>query len=466
LQLRYKPPDPVGAGPLAGNFEITFEVPNNTGLSPGGQPIKSITLTASWGSFTQNVTPGTVATLNIAGPALLPAATATVTLSAVFVDIDGRQSPSSAPISRSIADPRPPVPVTISRTLNLTGRRDASGLAHVELSWPAQPGQAGYRIFYAGEAALRGALASSADQARASALIAALAAATTRADRAGLIIDQKDLFLRSSFELLTPQPVPVGRFLHSLSGSLSDVAFYRIVAVGSQGVECDFKSSGLAAVGVPDDRRPAPPVLAAVPDKAGVVIRVPPGPEPAAEYRIRRTRIGLADTRSLRVVASGMVPPAAAGTPQMVQWLDTVQPDFVRVTYVAEVRYARESGTDRDREWSLPSNPTTWVSIPATTPEAIPAAQVTVNRNGASADIQVAGIRPVDLDLLALPRVEVYRELAGGTFELLQEQAVTPTPANTPIVFTDPNPAGVSQYNLVLIDPIERASPATSVPLV
>ncbi len=470
LQVRYAMPSGIGAGPLSGTFEIVVEVPDLAGLSPGGQPVQTLEFKMSWGNFARAVAPGNLTTIDIPGPELQPAETKSVTLSAVFVDLDGRRSPPSAPLARPIADPRPPVSVVIPRTLRLTGRRDANGLAHAELTWPTQAGQAGYRIFFASEAALRAALARpdlpAPDRPHAATLLAALKAVTTRADRAGLIVDQKDLFPRKAFELLTAEPVSGGRFVHALSGSLADVAFYRIVAVGSQGVECDFANSALAAVGVPDDRHSAVPILNSIPNRAGVVISIPAGPEPVAEYRIRRTRIGLSDPRSLRIVSTGNVPlPAAPGLPQSFEWLDAEQPEFVRVTYVAEVRYAREPGTAIDREWSGPSNPITWVSLPPSAPPVIPQGQISLQRVGQLATLRIVGVRPPDWDRIGATRLEAYRQLNDGTSELLADQNLPVGLPGQEVVLTDPNTLGVKEYHLVLVDPIGRASKSSVVSL-
>jgi hypothetical protein len=468
LQVQYKAPEGGGAGPLAGTFTIVAEVPGNRGLPAGGQPIKELAITTNWTLFSQPVTPGTVATIQISGPPLTPAATATATFSAKFVDIDARESPPSAPVSRPIADPRPPVHVSFARNLNLTGHRDACGKAATELTWQVQPGQSGFRIFFATEAALRGALVDPqvvTDRTRADALLAALAAATTRADRAGLIVDQRDLFPRDVFELLNSAPVTSGYFRHAVSGSLRDVLFYRIVAVGAQGVECDFASSGLAAVGVPDDRRPSAPVLSALPNQAGLRITAPPGPERVAEYRIRRTRIGLADQRAFQVMAVGAVPSAGPGDPQTVDWSDSETPPFVRVTYLAEVRYAPEPGTDRGREWSQPSNPVTWIQMPQSAPSAVPANRIMVSRAGIGANVAITDIRPPDLDLIGPFILELYRRKTTGGVALLDRFELKPTPPGHPVEKFDPDATGVSAYELVLIDPLGRASPPTSVPL-
>ena len=143
-------------------------------------------------------------------------------------------------------------------------------------------------------------------------------------DRGAVWEAHKAMLPRRWFLQLTAEPLAAATapttFRHQVSGSLTVLALYRVVAVSAASVESDFRSSPILPRGVPNVLAPPTPVD---PGPAGhrrpraSCRRASPspcrsGPTPAARCRLRRAS-ATTDPALMPVVAEGTVRPRAGG---------------------------------------------------------------------------------------------------------------------------------------------------------
>jgi hypothetical protein len=498
-------PVPVPAGPLAGRIRIEVSVPPAEGLPSGGRLLDQLvlTVTTSGGPVqtahplpTPNAPPEALV-IRVDGPALLPTESQTVTVTARWQDSAGVTSDESDPKQATFYDPRPPAPVVIPPALAYTARPDATGRARATLTWAPIAGQASFRVFVADETTLRakledtaaGALsAGDAGQApgasQAQALLASLDAAADAPARGAIWDANRASLPRRWWLQLTAEPVPAPSsgpavFTHDVSGSLSVLVLYRVVAVSAASVESDFRTSPLLPRAVPNLLVPPVPALDVLPvtDGSGnlqarLTVTVPAGPTPAVWYRLRRAT-ATSDAELMPVVAEGPVPPRPVGdpAPQVVAVVEPGGPRtslsaWSRYTWRVEVRGPAAPGGGPAGDWSSPSPPAQAAVMPPDPPPGVE--NLSATRDGAGVHIRFTHPDPLAAGGSTGYVVDVYRQLAGESLRLLRSLAgQEPPPAGRgadvtgsfDIVDDDASAVTGTLYRVVVTDPLGRASP-------
>ena len=252
--------------------------------------------------------------VEVPGPALLPTASGTVTVTAVWTDSDDVDSDPSEPKSKTMYDPRPPAAVVIPPTLAYTARPDATGRARATLEWTPSTGQAAYRVFFADETTLRAKL----EDVAGGVIATGDAGQAPASGQAQAVLDALDAAADAPArgEVWRLQPGPAAAALvaaaHRRAGAApverpGDVHARRLgLADGPGPVSRRGGQRGERRVGLPHE--PAPAARRAEPARpadarrsrcsrsstvrgnlqAQLTVTVPVGPTPAARYRIRR----------------------------------------------------------------------------------------------------------------------------------------------------------------------------------
>jgi hypothetical protein len=501
-------PVPALAGPLAGGIRIEVSVPPVEALPSGGQLLDQLLLTVTTsGGPVQTAhplpvpgAPPEVLVIPVPGPALLPTESGTAEVTAMWQDSAGVTSDPSEPKRATLYDPRPPAAAVIPPTLAYTARPDATGRARATLTWTPTAGQASFRVFVADETTLRAKLkdiatgvlaAGDAGQApgasQAQALLAALDAAADAPARGAIWDASRASLPRRWWLQLTAQPVPAPAsgpavFTHDVSGSLSVLVLYRVVAVSAASVESDFRTSPLLPRAVPNLLVPPVPALDVLPVtdgsgnlRARLTVTVPVGPTPAVRYRLRRAT-ATSDAELMPVVAEGPVPPRPAGAPapQVVTVVDTgTSPSgsraslsaWSRYTWRAEVQGAPAPGGGPAGDWSSPSPPAQTAIMPPDPPA--PVANVSATRDGAGVHIRFTHPDSLAAGGSTGYTVDVYRQLPGKSLRLktsVPGQAPPPAGRGTDVAGSfdildkDASAVAGTLYRVVVTDPIGRAS--------
>ncbi|GAA1282286.1 hypothetical protein Psi02_38650 [Planotetraspora silvatica] len=501
-------PTPVPAGPLAGAVRVEVSVPPVSGLPAGGRLLRHLKLTVTSGGvpvqtihpIASPAAPPETLVIEVPGPALPPTASGTVTVTAVWTDSAGIDSGTSEPKQATLHDPRPPEPVIIPPTLTYTARPDATGRARTALRWTPGAGQAAYRVFVADETTLRAKLKDTATgviaegdagqaptSGQAAALLAALDAAPDAPARGAVWDAGRRLLPRRWWLQLTAEPLPrpvsgQAVFTHDVSGSLSVLVLYRVVAVSSASVESDFATCPLLPRAVPNLLVPPVPTLDVLPVVDGsadllarLTVTVPVGPTPAVRYRLRRAT-ATTDPVFMPVVAEGAIPPRPVGAPapQVFTILDAgASPSEARTTLSAWLRYnwrvevqgAPAPGGGPAGEWSAPSAAASTTVMPPDPPAAV--SDLTVTRDADGVHVRFGHPEPLAGGATAGYTVDVYRQCPGGSLRLLTSlpgQAPPPTGRGPDVTGSfdvlDPGAEAVTGtlYRVVVTDPIGRAS--------
>ncbi|WP_162802240.1 hypothetical protein [Ornithinimicrobium murale] len=486
-------PEPVPTGPLAGSVRVEVPVPPASALPPGGRLLAQLELTvslSSGGTITSlhPVAPDAVV-VTVPGPLLLPTTSGTATVTARWLDSAGVASETSEPRTATLHDPRAPAPVVLPATLTYTARPDATGWAQTTLSWPAQPGQASFRVFLADESTLRSKLEEVADgtlgpgdagqapsAAQAQALLDDLAAAAGGPERGAAWEAHKRILPRRWFLQLTPEPVPASAtttYRHQVSGSLTVLVLYRVVAVSAASVESDFRTAPILPRAVPNALAPAAPAIRVDQEttatgelQASITVTVPAGPTPAARWRLRRASAST-EAALMQVVAEGAVPPAPPGVTgdQVFEVIDTgAAPGLARTSLSGWVRYAwrvEVAGPDLpgggpSGEWSPPSAPASALVMPPDPPTGVTG--LAAARDAAGVHVQFVHPGPLSPGASTGYVLDVYRRRPGEVMGLAT--SVPGLAAGPGGVFdvVDPDPAvpAGTAYRVVITDPIGR----------
>lgn len=494
------PPDE--GGPLSGTISARVPVPPPTDLPPGAHLITSLRfqVTDAAGDTTTTTIPiadpasppPELAIDDLVAPAIGPGESTTVTVSAHWTDTSFARSDPSPDLHLTISDARPPAPVELDPTLRYTARPDVTGLARVELRWPAASPQEQFRVYVADETTMRARLAAileggtapDGDLADIATLLAALDDAPGPAERGVVWTDHASVLPRSAFTLATPTPIPrTGtemRFEHAVSGSLRVLTLYRVVAVSAANVDVAFADSPVVPFAVPNTLPPPQPQLAARiidPSTSGMpvpvaelTVTIPRGSRRAVEYRLRRSRVSAADPLLMPVVATGVLHPPGGPDPHVEVVTDTgptsIEPDGVlrpwnTYSWRVEVRGEPEPGDGPPGSWSQPSQPAGASVVPVDRP-APPVIRSLRRRAG---NVFVAVDVPTDLrgGTLGVHTVEVYRRLPDDHERLLAARPEQLRPAGaTPWVFVDDGSTGApgpgTTYRAVVVDPLGRRS--------
>jgi hypothetical protein len=471
---------------VPGTLRLKFDVPELVHTEPGGLPITELRVSVDGTSVPpEPVAPGDTLVLEAEPPPFGVGEQRNIPIIATYFDTAG--TPSASPVVLCAAyDARAPEIIPTSPMVLWTGQSDATGQAELALRWPPRQGAARYRVYLGDARRLAGELGMS------------MADSPIRASQANPIyLASARLTYKGAFTFLgeTPGTTAGDGFVHfatRIPGGLRSVQFVRIVPVSAGGAEPPFNSCGLVPVAVPSLDRPAPPLLDAITDPiAGLTLTIrarglrpdllAAAPDGLPEYRLRRTRRDL-DRRFAPVWTNGyLTGPDAEGVWTATLTLPPVQQDrFIRTTWYAEVRYPPEPaippgpvplpadggiepvwakvGDSSEALWSEPSLAAEALLVPPDAPDAPPVPAVTTEADG-SVVLTVAGLPTVHGTTSDPYRLEVYRGQPGEA--VAQRDMLDLLTPN--VTWTDPAPVPAdARYDLVIVDPIGRRSPATS----
>jgi hypothetical protein len=381
---------PVDNTPRFGTLSVRVRVPRPEDLAPGARLLVSARIEAVIGGVTVTVAEAvTSPTQGVLDIVVSPPAGVIARAGSVEAVITARwndgttDGPASEPLLRTLVDPRPPAALVLDPTLRYSARPDAVGRSRMVLDWTAAPGVR-YRVYTTDETRLRGVLGERADggNALAQALLDDLAAAPTPAHRgqAYTAAGREGLYTRDLFTNLTAEPLAPAagptRFSHDLSGSLTVLAFFKIVAVSGDNVESPFTEATLLPIGVPSGGPPPRPLLDMLgyTDEGHAQLRVTAvrGPQPAARWRLRRSVAASADPLRMPIVAEGTVPEAPADGPTVFEIVDagldalaggSLRP-WTRMSWRVEVQAGSPPGSTIPGEWSPASGPVGNMHVP------------------------------------------------------------------------------------------------------
>ncbi|WP_298751265.1 hypothetical protein [uncultured Serinicoccus sp.] len=492
-------PTPAPTGPLAGTVRIEVPVPPSSSLPPGARALAQaeLTVSRSTGGTTVSVHPisGDAVIVTVPGPALMPTTSGSAGVTARWLDTAGVTSEVSEPRNATLHDPRAPAPVHLPPDLTYTARPDVTGWAQTTLSWTSAPGQASFRVFVADESTLRskleetaaGALApgdagTAPSAAQAQALLDDLAAAPGAPERAEAWETHKAILPRRWFLQLTAEPLlatPTTTFRHQVSGSLTVLVLYRVVAVSAASVESDFRSSPILPRAVPNALAPPIPAIRVRPSttaagelQATITVTVPVGPTPAARWRLRRAT-ATTDPALMPIVAEGSVPPdAPSAGDHSFEIVDggsapglnrTSLSEWVRYAWRVEVAGPDLPGGGPTGEWSSPSAPASTTVIPPDPPAGV--AGLTVLRDAAGVHVQFTHPGPLAPGASTGYVIDVYRRPPGQSARLATAVPGMASSAGAfDVLDPDPTVPPGTGYRVVVTDPIgRRAAPSEEV---
>lgn len=420
------PPVDPPAGLLSGTIELRIPMPNQAELPAGGATLAQLDLFETFGGnpvvsasyvlsslpITAKIIvdpssdpahPQTILVIKRTGPALLPSQSIKVSYKARWKDVLNHDSLDSFPAEKTIIDPRPPAAPVIIRPLDYTSRPDAMGHARVEFEFPGVDG-VGYRVYASTETTLLKALETINPSLGNNILNTALIN-----DRAGALVDHKELFSWDHFELITREPLYRDatsgkvKFVHRLSAGLNVAVFYRVVAEGPHGGLSELSKSSMFAFGVPNVGGPGQPLISIVnvpnknPVQDGVVVRVkvPHGASKPYAWRLRRTSTPGADPLRMPIILEGLLKPTPQPHIQNIASTDEgdtfeiVASDplkaWVNYRFVVEVQGESPPGSTPAQvvgEWGDASAPTKLAVIPKDPPVALQSVVVSAVAGG------------------------------------------------------------------------------------
>ncbi|WP_406458013.1 hypothetical protein OG782_35000 [Streptomyces sp. NBC_00876] len=500
LPMRPAPPPPVPeatfrAGPadgstgprVPGSILLRYTVPRPGSTAPGSLPVAELRVEADGVPLPPRpVVPGETVVLEATPRPFDVGEQRSIRIVSTYVDGDGTASPASEDDCAAY-DARAPQAVPTSPMILWTGPKDSTGLAELALRWPPQPHAARYRIYLGDARRLAGELGLS------------LPPTPVRASQAHPVHAAGNrLTAKRAFTFLgetggAPSGDGLVHFATRIPGGLRSVQFVRVVPLTAGGAEADFRDCGLVPIAVPGQDRPPPPLLDAVTDPAlGLTLTLRAhglrpellgaAPGGAPEYRLRRTGRGV-DGRYAPVHLTGVLSgPDADGV-----WTATVNvpavelAPFVHRVWYADVRYPAEPalppgvvelpadggiepvwsvvGSASESLWSEPSLAVESLLVPPDGPGAPAVPDVTTGADGSVA-LSLGGLPTVVAAADAPYLLEIYRGTAGTAAE---QQAVVPV-LGPALSWTDPSPVPDAHFDLVVVDPVGRRSPATRAP--
>ena len=483
---------PVNDAPRFGSLHARLRVPRPEDLAPGSRLLVSARIDGTIGGAPVTATGNIAAAVNGVLDVVVPGPAGMIVRAGnVVADLTARWSdgvgfgPSSEHQIRTLVDPRPPAALVMDPTLRYSARPDAVGRARVVLAWTAAAGVR-YRVYTTDETRLRGALeeVAGAGNAAAVALLAAVAAAPTAAHRAQAYTDvgvsaRAGLYTRGLFNNLTAEAIDVApgptRFSYDLSGSLTVLAFFKIVAVSADNVESPFVDATLIPIGVPSGGPPPRPLLDfdSFSDAGVAKLRVTAvrGPQPAARWRLRRSFAESADALRMPVVAEGVVPASTADGPQVFDLEDAgldalaggaLRP-WTRTSWRVEVQAPSPPGSTLPGEWSPASGAAGAMRIPD--PPSAPTALVIEGTAGDAVTLGWAHPDTLQRGSQGGYRFDVYRRLPRERETLVASlladdpSHVTGSGATRAFHFTDDGPTpSDTTWRVVTLDPLGRLS--------
>ncbi|MEQ4299948.1 hypothetical protein ABNF97_00925 [Plantactinospora sp. B6F1] len=448
-------------------------LPSRDVIGPGGAPVTLALLTVD--GVEQPAVPVPAGASSVVATVAVRefgvGETAAIPVLASLVDAAGQTS-EPAQVERTVHDPRAYAPLHVAPTLLFATEQDPMGDSEVGLEWSG--GAWGYRVYLGDERRLGG------------------TGSGQRCGRAAEVWARSgELTDRRRFSLVTPKPLRaasdgVVRFRHRLPGSLRNVQFVRVVPVTSAGVETAFETCGLTPVAVPVPDRPPAPVVRVRPRTDGrvdVTITVTglrddllAGLTEPPQARLRRGRLANSDPEYVPVVQTGISltrDADGAWSATVVDGPATGFPGYVRLTWLAEVRYPAEPhlpvGTlPADSQihligggqpgpqvsgWGPVSPPASTLLTPET--PLVPRATV---RWGTYNEIAVTNTPISHRHAIAPHRLEVHRIYPPGSYPSVALPPVPITGTTTVVRDTAISPRPL-RYAVVIIDPINRSTP-------
>jgi len=513
-------PPAVGEGAAVfGTLEIRVPVPNVQDLTSGSLRVATVTAQLGLQMKSVSAADGITATIILELPALLPMESRNLTLTVQFFDAAGTASlPADQTIA--IADPRAPPVIPTGLGIIWTSRPGPASEVEMKLTWSGQTGVR-YRAYLADAKGLDIPLTEPGPDATLRSRAAIAVDGGNRA-RAG------NLDFADRFRLLTDPPIEAGAdgnvvLSELLPQALSTVQFLRIVPISAAGAVADFKSCGVVSVAVPSYRRPpSPRVSVTVNADAGtaniaveatgldlIALRAAePGlftnpVDPTArppEFRLRRASGPVTDPIYAREIARGLLQAETIDGSVTFRAVHVDAPPggllpFVEYAYWAEIRMPPErrlplgmsevlpvggaapidpsQAADMPGEFSTLSAPFVAIRVPAEPPA------LTVQQVVAKALVVVGDPTKFQITL-SVTGGPVANPKAVGTYRLSvwqQSGSADITQLATELLLTDGQLQWTSpplsregaappvEVFCVLIDPIDRAGPIATVPV-
>ncbi|WP_405702825.1 hypothetical protein OG209_39140 [Streptomyces sp. NBC_01383] len=482
--FRAEPADGSNGPRVPGTLRLRYTAPDPGSAAPGSLPIVELRVGVDGEPLAPRpLDPGETVVLEATPEPFDVGERRSVRIVSTYLDADGTASPASEN-DCAVHDTRAPQVVPTSPMVLWAGQKDATGLAELALRWPPQPHADRYRIYLGDARRLAGELGLS---------LPLTPVRATQAHPIHLAGDQ--LTTKSAFTFLgetggAPSGDGFVHFATRIPGGLRSIQFVRVVPLTAGGAEAAFPSCGLVPIAVPVQDRPPPPLLDARTDpNLGLTLTLRAhglrpellgaAPGSAPEYHLRRTSRGV-DGHYAPIHLTGYLSgPDADGV-----WSATVNvppvelAPFVHRVWYAEVRYPAEPalppgvvalpadggiepawstvGSSSEGLWSEPSLAAESLLVPPDGPGAPAAPDVTTGADGSVA-LSLGGL-PTALPAADAPYLlEIYRGTAGT---LAEQQAVVPVLDPT-LSWTDPSPVPDAHFDLVVVDPIGRRSPAT-----
>jgi hypothetical protein len=262
VRLTFVVPQPVADHEFDGIDEAVLRtaivVPGLATLAAGSLPIEFAMVAVSGSGEDVDLSSPGVFEASFALPELDPQASAGVTLSATFRDVDGRPGEESQ-LTFTIRDRRPPPVVETGVGLFWTSAPGPSPHVQLRLGWDTAPNTRS-RVYMTDALGLGLAAADLVE------LGTGLPASRGRVAQIGAnrVLSGPPVD-RKAFRLLTDDVrADAGghvTFEATLPRSLETVQFLRIVPLNAEGGEAAFDKCGIVPVAVPDSRRPALPRL-------------------------------------------------------------------------------------------------------------------------------------------------------------------------------------------------------------
>lgn len=480
--------DDGSTGPrVPGEVHLRCVVPADGAGAPGSLPISELIVSVDGEALAPiAAVPGEIVLCNAEPGVFAVGEQRSVSVTAAYSDTAGNVS-SPETLAVKAFDARSPQAVATSPVLLWTGAPDATGQTELALRWPPQAGAASYRVYLGDAQRLAGTLA------------IGLPPGSLRSAQVKPIHDASArLTDKRGFTLIGQASGAAGDdgFVHfqaRIPGSLRTVQFVRIVPLSAGGGETRFEACGLVPIAVPGCDRPPTPALSSELDPAvGLMLRIrgqglhkdlldaAPGELP--EFRLRRTRTSAADRALAPVWKSGTLSTSGADGWEASVTVPVAELEpFVKVVWFAEVRYPAEPavppgvaavpvdgaaepawsavGSAAEAIWSDLSLAAESLLIPPSFPLA-PAAPTLAREPDGTNVLELAGLPLAHPSAIAPYRLEIYRADAVAAFALAASEDLL----SAELTWSDPTPAtSGTRYSVLVVDPIGRRSPATTV---
>lgn len=505
FQAFYTQPSIDDAPMTGGAFFVKVIVPDAKALAPGSHLLDHVELTFDdditvqvvlEDEATKSTYPEDPTTFYLkidhTGPVMNRSEQREMHITGRWVDVVGVKSDVSEKQIVNMADPRPPLQLSLPDELQYAARPDVTGLSWVEHRWTATTDQSSFAIFYTDENRLKAHLAE-ADPG----LLDAINAAPDAAARATIYKANTALFPDHLFENLQGVMVSFASgetgFRHGVSGSLRLLNFYKIAAIADSGTKPVLLDLPMVIYGIPNSDPPAKPSLQVAPVEpeatendyvAEVTVEMSVGATAGETWRLRRSSVESSNINKMPVVATGLMDVVDVETslqsatyrddgPVQIATSAVLRP-WVQYSWIAEIQGVPEAGSVAAGKpvagrWSSASDPVSLIMIPAAPPDAFAI-------TGLSGTPVAGGLIEVTIGL------EHADSLSGGSIGSFRYRLSRRAGVGQPLILvredvieghdvfkvsgmTDDSSDVVaigSEYVVELIDPVGRASAPTT----